>query len=148
MSFSETYDVLRTKIDTYFTARNEMNDPYNPESGKEDDLKEAWGLLVGSESTNETFVSSIVPRKAYTREFGLILSDLYVNSRGVPSKRVEKEQGLITDGKSLVAWLETELLGCPEINSIKLTSDNGIEFLFNDRYITITFNLEINYQEN
>jgi len=147
MSFENVYNTVRTTIGDYFTDRNEMNDPYNPESGKEDDLDGAWGIIILGEDTKEELAHLALTKKVYSREFSLILSNRYVNSRGVPTSRVQKEIKLISDGKALATYLGKQFETCSLINSISFNSDNGIEFLFNDRYITTTFNFTITYQE-
>ena len=122
MAFSDVYDILRTKADEYFAERKECNDPYDPESGKTDDLDSAWGFLVGAEAVNETFVGAVAIEKSYSREMNLFLSNKLVNGRGVPTARIDKEKKLISDGKAFARWLESELIRCGTINSVKLVS--------------------------
>ena len=147
MSFENVYSTLRSKIGEYFSDRSEMNDPYSPETGKTDDLNSGWGLLVRGEDTQETFTNIVGVQKSYIRSMELLLTNIYVNGRGVPTTRIDKEVKLISDGKALIDWLQGQVATCSLIDSIKLVSDNGIEFINNDRHIAITFNIEITYQE-
>ena len=147
MSFENVYSTLRTRIGAYYTDRKEMNDPYNPESGKTDDLDSGWGLRIGSLSVNEVFAGFTDGPKSYTREMELLLTNKYVNGRGVPTKRIEKENLLISDGQNLISYLKDLIKDCSLIDSINFISDNGIEFLNEGRHITLTYNIEVTYQE-
>jgi hypothetical protein len=154
MAFNEAYDTLRSRTEEYFSTvlagenrRLEMNDPYSPEEGREDDLESSWGYKIGSEETNEVFIGSVVIPKGYTRSMELLLSNEYVNTRGEADERTVIEKKLITDGKNLVKYLQNELIACSQIDSVTLLGDNGIEFIFNDRFISMNFNLTITYQE-
>lgn len=142
--FTDAYNQIRTELETLFPTYNEIDNPYNPESCADLELKLAYGITInGAENTTRRTCS----RLDISRDFGIVFFRRINATRNDTTTRIASEKALFEDLTKIIKVFEKKI---PNVTLARYVNDSGIEFLGDDRYnnIILRSSFVVEYSED
>lgn len=143
MGFTEAYAQIRTELQALFASYTEIDNPYDIEQNPEIQLKTAYGITIGT-ATNAT--RAICGRADVIRSFDIVLCRRINATMNDSATRITAEKNLFEDQMSIIKKFEGNIAN---VKKARYLSDNGIEFLGNDKYnyLVLRSTFEVEYSE-
>lgn len=143
--YSLAYDDVRTIMQTLYPNHKELVNPYDLESNPDIELKQSWGISIGS-ALNGTRV--VCNRATITRNFSIVLARRSNRTRNDNATRIVTEKLLFEDLSLLVKYFE-ENPKTTNITRVRYTDDEGLDFVAGDRdnYLVLRSTLLVEYTE-
>jgi hypothetical protein len=145
-NISDIYDSLHTNVASVLTSHVRLPDPFNLENNNEQFLRLGYGIAtLSAENTNREICNKIWLRRA----FQVKVTRQVVTREFDSSGKGTVEKNLLEDLKLVYNLFYKQDLQISGANNVRITGDDGIQFVYTEKinFITVSINIDVEYNE-